>query len=59
MLKKNPEERITAEQALCHPYFKTEEEEEEDLTLEAEDTYELPGESPILTSANEKRKQVK
>lgn len=27
MLKINPEERITAEQALSHPFFKEEEEE--------------------------------
>ena len=30
MLRKNPDERITAEQALAHPYFKTEEESEEE-----------------------------
>ena len=27
MLKTDPEERITADQALCHPFFKDEEEE--------------------------------
>lgn len=58
MLKVNPEERITAEEAMNHPYFKEESEEELDL-LELKDKCMVVGESPILTSANDQRKQAK
>jgi calcium-dependent protein kinase len=60
MLKINPEERITAEQALSHPYFQQSPEEvqgEEELAEEM-DKVEI-GQSPLMTSGNAERKQAK
>ena len=60
MLKTNPEERITAEAALSHPYFgdyeveQPEKEEEE----ESQDVVDI-GESPLLTTKNDERKKEK
>ena len=57
MLKKDPEERITAEAALFHPYFgqyeeeEAEEEEEEEMNKENRDHVDM-ADSPILTSSN-------
>ena len=63
MLKINPEERITAQAALSHPYFREEsveeekeEAQEEEVLLQSKDQVEV-GESPILTTSNEMRKQ--
>ena len=52
--------RISAEKALNHPYISQEfmDEEEEDLREEERDFMKV-GESPLLTTANEKRKQQK
>lgn len=62
LLKVDPESRITAEQAINHPYFAVaEEEEEEQFGDQVKDMIcsDLPGESPILTTANQHRKIVK
>ena len=68
MLKKNPHERISATDALNHPYFANifdEDEEEGDKVLELAKSPEAPYksypscESPLLTSANPARKQDK
>ena len=69
MLKKNPYERISAADALNHPYFANVEEEEEEndkvielvkspSTTHSKSSY--PScDSPLLTSANPPRKQDK
>ena len=60
MLKTDPEERITAEAALSHPYFgeyENEEPEKEEVE-ESKDVVEI-GESPLLTTRNEERKKSK
>ena len=60
MLKVNPEERITAEAALSHPFFgdyEAEEKEAEEIE-ESMDRVEI-GESPLMTTSNEARKKDK
>ena len=54
LLKKDPKERISAEEVCKHRYFGMELEDREAMEEEA-DKVEL-GQSPILTTANEKRK---
>lgn len=61
MLKKNPHDRITAVEALNHPYFA---EGLSDLEEESDTVYELSRkpsypncDSPLLTSSNPARKQ--
>jgi serine/threonine protein kinase len=59
MLKKTPTERISAAEALAHPYFSqgSDEEEEADTVGELKKVY--PNcESPILMSGNAARKQM-
>ena len=58
MLKIDPEERITAEAALFHPYFREEVEQDDEDVYELRDTMSTE-ESPILTSGNEMRKKAK
>ena len=59
MLKKNPLERTTAEEALKHPYFTIDTSMSEE-TPETEDSSIANGiDSPLLTTANAKRKQDK
>jgi serine/threonine protein kinase len=66
MLKKNPQERISAADALIHPYFSSMEDEDEegDQVVElskvpSESKYKVyPNcDSPLLTSANPARKK--
>lgn len=63
MLKKSPQDRITAAEALAHPYFSAMDEEEEndmvgELVQSPELSYKLSPscESPLLTSGNPARK---
>lgn len=69
MLKKKPTQRITAEQAIAHPYFKGMENEQNqfvediseknyvDLSTGGSSSGQYPNcDSPLLTSANQKRK---
>lgn len=59
MLKIDPEERITAEAALAHPYFREEPYQRATRdTLEAENVKEI-GYSPILTPGQEMPKKAK
>ena len=66
MLKKIPQERITASEALAHPYFASMEEDEEDRDIvpalskvPSESSYKpYPTcDSPLLTTANPARKK--
>lgn len=70
MLKKNPHDRISALEALAHPYFANIEEEDEEekdkvadlkkspSSVKTKDTY--PScDSPLLTSSNPARKEDK
>jgi serine/threonine protein kinase len=60
MLKKNPAERITAAEALEHPYFcEAEDIDEENVDVVPELIKCAPGESPITLSSNPLRKQEK
>ena len=67
MLKKNPLERISAEEALKHPYFQSEDlsDDEEQLSYKnyvspkKKDSFSTECDSPLLTSANPKRKENK
>ena len=60
MLMKKPEQRISAAEALKHPYFKLEsadsESEDEQLDISKKSAYSTECDSPLLTSANPKRK---
>lgn len=68
MLKKNPQDRITAAEALAHPYFSSfqEEEESQDTVGELVHSPEIyqpkvgsTCDSPILTTSNPTRRQEK
>ncbi len=60
MLKVNPEERISAKDALSHGYFQSDSKEEEEQAFqESLDKVESIEESPIITTANEKRRLFK
>ena len=60
MLKKNPEHRISAEEALKHPFFENENTSEEEEVEEKEEkmkpSFSAECDSPLLTSANPKRR---
>lgn len=57
---KKPEDRISAVEALKHPYFRLEpldsESEDERLDVSKKSAYSTECDSPLLTSANPKRK---
>jgi serine/threonine protein kinase len=61
MLKKNPLERITADDAIKHPYFTIGSMADEDSFEEAADKVDINGciDSPLLTTSNAKRKADK
>ena len=59
MLKKSPQDRISAEDALKHPYF-TIEASKMEPSIECDVTDSMNGiDSPLLTTKNSKRKQDK